>query len=146
MSVVQDLSRAEYVRQVLLTSPYFVSAGSIDIAYLGMETERYSIQTEPLQPVVRKYLRKGATKQFGCYLVGRQNVISDAQRMQVERMYDDLSQWIANLQRGDMPPMSRTNQEVQRLEIVGGHYMSHRDMDFEAAVYRLQLVLHYFER
>lgn len=141
------MSNAAYVREVLLECPHIV-AGPFDMAidFLEPYPMRYSIEGEPVAPVVRQYLGGDTLRRFSFALCARLDVDSDDARAGNAKHYEDLSLWLEGQTRARRLPPMAGGATARQMLAVGAPYLSERDGDNSTAVYMMQIELTYYQK
>lgn len=141
------MSLAEYVREVLLGCPV-IEASRLDIQIdrVGTSPTEYSIDAEPGQQVVKRYLNGDTVRRFAFALTARFPILTDAIRAENGKVYEALSLWLEECsRRRRLPPMDE-GMTAQRMAATGSAYLLEQAKDSDSAIYQMQMELIYYSR
>lgn len=139
------MSIVEAVRAWLRTYPP-LSDGRLGVDFLPETAKTYSVDTEPVQPVVKRYLDGSSVRQFAFVLSSRE-FHSDliAQNMENSAFYENFSGWVAQQNRAKCLPELGEWRTAHRVEVTSPGY-PFQVYEEGTARYQIQLKLIYFEK
>lgn len=118
----------------------------MQIDFLGLPPVQYSIEAEPTQQVVKRYLGGDTVRRFSFALCARYDVLMDADRAANAENYEKLSLWLEEqTRRRRLPPMDE-GAAAERIEATGSVYLAEREDDNNAARYQMQIELLYHQK
>lgn len=139
------MSTIEYVRQALLLCPLIEEAPDMRISFLGGSALQYSIEAEPGDAVVKRYLNGDSVRRAVFALLARRSVILDSDRAANAECFEQLAAWLEQRTRlREWPPMDN-GCTARRLVAVGAPYVNERSDDGDTATYLMQLELTYYK-
>lgn len=133
--------KIEKIRDYFNTCPLLDSRARLNINYLGVDAIEYSIYTDTIDPVYKRYADGGAIKQIG-FTFTTLNYHSAELMQQIENsgFYDEFAEWIErNNDKGILPDI----EGALRIEILTNGYLISAEAD--TAQYQIQLKLLYME-
>lgn len=142
------MSNAEYVKSVLMTCPIITDeVGDIDLHISQIDTDpvNYSIEAEPTEQIVKRYLGGDSVKRFTFSLLARKQSFTDADRAQNSDVYDQLSQWLETQTRlRKLPPMDG-GKTPQSMIALGNGYVLEGGPDNNNMLYQCTCELIYLQ-
>ena len=141
------MSIAKYVQKFLLTSPFItVSPFDMQIDFVGETPTQYSIEAEPVHPVVKRYLTGDTIRQFVFSLVQRADIITDDVRSSNNDNYEKLSLWLEQQTKSRALPPMEDEARAMKIEAIGAQYVLERAEDNSSALYMMQCALTYYQK
>lgn len=135
---------AEYARAVLLQCPAIADTSpDMFINSLGENPLQFSIEPEPVNPYVKRYVGGDALRRFSFSLASTQYIISDADRTAVETLHEALTDWL--LQQHRRLPIMGAGKQARSMLVIGGGYLYERAEDNNTAQYAIQIELQYYQ-
>lgn len=141
------MSLAKYIAELLLTCPY-ITTGKLDMHVDNTESKpvNYSIDSEPINAIVKSYLNGDAQKQYTFSLTAQKDTFSDEDRISNAGVYESLSRWMEQITRShSLPPMDE-GQQPMKLEALDSVYLLERAEDNDTGLYAMQCRLTYYEK
>lgn len=139
------MSLTQYTLDLLNTYPG-LTAGEIHVDMVQENPVNFSIQPEPVTPVVKKYRGGDSIRLFSFQLMARQYTTSDTERIFNATLYEDLSMWLETQSRGRLLPDMGEARTAQKIEAVGSGYLQEREEDANTAIYTMQIQLKYYQK
>ena len=116
----------------------------INIDYLPEKNREYTIDTITCDPVIRKYIRGPALKQYLFAFGSREAYGSDAlQNLANSGFYEQFAKWLDTQTKTKNFPSMELNQKPTRIEAQSSGYLFNSDT--ETARYQIQCWLVYYE-
>ncbi len=113
---------------------------AVDVDYLGKNSDCYSLDPLPAEPIVKKYAGGGCMKQYAFIIAGRERYGLGKNRDNAA-FYERLEAWIEEKNRkGELPDLGK-GRTAQMLEVTASGYMFEEDI--QSAGYHLQCRLIY---
>jgi hypothetical protein len=110
------------------------------------EQEIYSIEPEPVNPIVRQYVRGEADKRFAFSLLSWESRLTEEKRVANYQIYGQLAEWFEEITRsGLFPPMGGKREPI-RIAVTGNGYMHDTSNDNDTCQYLMQIEFVYHER
>lgn len=135
------MKKIEAIRNYFNTCPLLDEEARISIDYVGSEAIEYSIYSNPVTPIIKRYVDGGKLKQYG-FVFSTLNYYSAelAQQLENSGFFEDFEEWIENNNENEVLP------EVEgaiKVEILTQGYLMNQEAD--TASYQIQLRLIYKE-
>lgn len=119
-----------------------IQGEKVDVDFLGKDSDSYSIDTVPCDPIVKKYASGGSMKQYCFILAGRERY-GMGRNCSNAAFYEKLAAWIEEKnKKGELPEIG-VGKTVQFIEVTASGYMFEEDV--QSAGYHLQCRLVYTE-
>lgn len=139
------MSLVEAVRAWLRTYPP-LSDGRLGVDFLPEDAQTYSVDTEPVQPVIKWYMDGSAVKQFAFVLASREfHADAIAQNIENSAFYDEFARWVERQNRARSLPALDDGRTARKIEVTSSGY-KFLAYDEGVARYQIGLRLTYFER
>lgn len=139
------MSIVEAIRAWLRTYPPLAD-GRLGVDFLPEDAQTYSVDTEPVQPVVKRYMDGSAIKQYAFVLASREfHADAITQNIESSAFYDAFSSWVERQNRARIFPVLEAGRTARRIEVTSSGY-PFQAYDEGTARYQIQLRLTYFER
>lgn len=135
------MKKIEAIRSYFNTCPLLDDEARLSIDYRGSEAIEYSIYSNPVNPIVKKYVDGGALKQYS-FVFSTLSYYSPELSQQLENsgFFEEFERWIENNNRtGKLPNVSG----AIKVEILTSGYLMNAEAD--TASYQIQLRLLYRE-
>lgn len=139
------MSIVEAIRAWLRTYPPLAD-GRLGVDFLPEDAQTYSVDTEPVQPIVRRYMDGSALKQYAFILASREfHADAIAQNIDNSAFFDAFSSWVERQNRARNFPVLDCGRVARKIEIASSGY-PFQAYDEGTARYQIQLRLIYFEK
>ena len=134
----------ESIREYFDKCPLLKADAKLNLDYLGLEEVEYGIYSEPVNPVIKKYVDGDELKQH-TFVFAVKNLMSDSYITQLENIsfFDKFIQWIEENNKQRNLPKLEGKRQAQRLEILTNGYLIAQDEG--KAQYQIQMRLIYKE-
>lgn len=134
----------ESIREYFDKCPLLKADAKLNLDYLGLEDVEYGIYSEPVNPVIKKYVDGDELKQH-TFVFAVKNLMSDSYITQLENIsfFDKFIQWIEENNKQRNLPKLEGKRQAQRLEILTNGYLIAQDEG--KAQYQIQMRLIYKE-
>lgn len=134
----------ESIREYFDSCPLLKADAKLNLDYLGLEEVEYGIYSEPVNPVIKKYVDGDELKQH-TFVFAVKNLMSDSYITQLENIsfFDRFIQWIEQNNKQRKLPQLEGKRQAQRLEILTNGYLIAQDEG--KAQYQIQMRLIYKE-
>lgn len=117
----------------------------VNVEYLKEDAKNYSIESEPVEPVVKRYLDGSAVKQFAFIFSSREaygrEVLDNLANC---GFYEDFADWLGQCNREKKFPDIGEGREVTQIVAITTPYMF--DTSETTAKYQIQVVMKYFQK
>lgn len=134
----------EAIRNYFLNCPLISSDYKINVDYLGVESVEYTIDSAPVEPILKRYADGGALKQYVFVFGSREYYGADTlQNMENSGFYQKFSEWIENQSDLGNLPLLNGGKVAKRIETTTQGYLF--DAGDDSAKYQIQLRLTYYE-
>lgn len=139
------MSLVEAIRAWLRTYPPLTD-GRLGVDFLPENAQTYSVDAEPVQPVVKRYMDGSAVKQFAFVLASRE-FSSDAIAQNVENsaFYDAFARWVERQNGARSLPALDDGRTARKIEVTSSGY-KFLAYDEGVARYQIGLKLTYYEK
>ena len=134
----------ESIREYFDSCPLLKADAKLNLDYLGLEEVEYGIYSEPVNPVIKKYVDGDELKQH-TFVFAVKNLMSDSYITQLENIsfFDRFIQWVEQNNKQRKLPQLEGKRQAQRLEILTNGYLIAQDEG--KAQYQIQMRLIYKE-
>ena len=134
----------ESIREYFDSCPLLKADAKLNLDYLGLEEVEYGIYSEPVNPVIKKYVDGDELKQH-TFVFAVKNLMSDSYITQLENIsfFDRFIQWVEQNNKQRKLPQLEGKRQTQRLEILTNGYLIAQDEG--KAQYQIQMRLIYKE-
>lgn len=134
----------ESIREYFLECPYLEDDVRLNIDFLGDKALEYGIYTEPINPLIKRYVDGDELKQFA-FIFTTKSVMSGDLITQLENsaFFDNLIEWIEAQNYKKIYPKLDGERYPTKLEIVTNGYLSSADVG--TGQYQIQMRLVYME-
>ena len=134
----------ESIREYFDSCPLLKADAKLNLDYLGLEDVEYGIYSEPVNPVIKKYVDGDELKQH-TFVFAVKNLMSDSYITQLENIsfFDRFIQWVEQNNKQRKLPKLEGKRQAQRLEILTNGYLIAQDEG--KAQYQIQMRLIYKE-
>nr|DAS83765.1 MAG TPA: Minor capsid protein from bacteriophage [Caudoviricetes sp.] len=134
----------ESLREYFDGCPLLKADAKLNLDYLGLEDVEYGIYSEPVNPIIKKYVDGDELKQH-TFVFAVKNLMSDSYITQLENIsfFDKFIQWIEENNKQRNLPKLEGKRQAQRLEILTNGYLIAQDEG--KAQYQIQMRLIYKE-
>lgn len=134
----------ESIREYFDDCPLLKADAKLNLDYLGLEEVEYGIYSEPVNPVIKKYVDGDELKQH-TFVFAVKNLMSDSYITQLENIsfFDRFIQWVEQNNKQRKLPQLEGKRQAQRLEILTNGYLIAQDEG--KAQYQIQMRLIYKE-
>lgn len=132
------------VREYFLECPLIGWDKQVHVDYLGVEEVEYTIDSVPVEPVLKMYADGGALKQFVFVFGSREYYGSDVlQNMENSGFYERFSNWLEEQSNSGALPKLSGNKVARKIEATTQGYLF--DSSEAMARYQIQCRLTYYE-
>lgn len=130
------------VKKYIETCP-LLKRGKINVNYLGDEPVKYSIDTVPASPVVKRYTDGGELRQFLFVFASREAYDANAlENMKVSQFFEEFENWVSTQDiKRIYPVFDDKKLTATKIETVTSGYMY--DVTRTTARFQIQLKLTY---
>ena len=134
----------ESIREYFDKCPLLKADAKLNLDYLGLEEVEYGIYSEPVNPVIKKYVDGDELKQH-TFVFAVKNLMSDSYITQLENIsfFDRFIQWVEQNNKQRKLLQLEGKRQAQRLEILTNGYLIAQDEG--KAQYQIQMRLIYKE-
>lgn len=121
-----------------------LTGGVLNVDFLPEEAATYSIDSVPVQPVVKQYMDGSSVRQFA-FTLSTRTYYGEFVRQQLDNLafFENIESWIAaQIRAGNLPTLP-TGRTAKKLEVTSSGYVFAADT--ETAQYQIQLALTYYQ-
>ncbi len=131
------------LRTYFISCP-FLRDGPFRVDSLGPEATEYTIETVPLDPILKSYADGASLRQYGFVLASKEHFGLDvAQNIDNSQFYEELCEWIETQNKERKLPILGNNLSPQEIKILTHGYVL--DATEDTARYQIQLKLIYYK-
>lgn len=131
------------VRTFLKTCP-LLKGGKINVNYLGEKPARYSVDTVPTDPVIKKYASGDSLRQFLFVFASRECYDeNELENMDTAKFYEEFGAWIEEQEKNGVYPELADGLRPARIEVLTSGYLF--DSDERTARFQIQCRLIYYK-
>lgn len=134
----------ESVKNFILKCPYLDELARVNVDFLPEKPETYSIEEEPAQTVVKRYLDGSSQRQFLFVFAARLNY-SDEVRNNIENsgFFEDFADWLEKCTENDNLPLMADGLTAEKIEAISSGYLFDISGDLSNSRYQIQCRLIY---
>lgn len=133
------------VREYISTCPFLNEFARINVEYLDHETDSYTVDALPGEPLVQRYLNGDSEKQFLFTLSSREAYGPDVlQNLENSGFYDRFADWLeAESRTGNLPELPEGKEALSIRAVSQGFVFQ---TEFDAAQYQIQCKVLYYQK
>ena len=134
----------ESVRSFIENCPCFDELARVNVDFLPENPDTYSIEEEPSQPVLKRYLDGSSQRQFVFVFASRLNY-SDEVRNNISNsgFYEDFAAWLEESTENENLPEMANGYSPEKIEALSSGYLFDISGDLSNARYQIQCRLIY---
>jgi len=134
----------EKIREYFLDCPILDEYARLNIDFLGVEPTQYTIEGQPVNPVIQKYVDGGVLKQYVFVFGSREYYGADVlQNIENSGFYEQFSSWLdEQSEKGNLPKLEG-GKKALKIEALTTGYLFNASED--NARYQIQCRLIYYE-
>lgn len=123
----------------------FNNAIKVNVNYLGADTDTYSIEEVPVEPIVKKYVNGDSVRQYAFIFTSRQPYGVDVlTNIDNSGFYEKFADWIENQNDNEIFPLLDNGLEPLKIEVTSTGYAFAVTED--TAQFQIQLRLKYLKK
>jgi len=117
----------------------------VNVEHLEEDDKSYSIESEPIKPVVKRYLDGSAVKQFAFVFASREAYGREVlENLENCGFYEDFADWIEECDANKKYPDIGEGREVTKLAVTTTPYVF--DTSMTTAKYQIQVLMRYYQK
>ena len=136
------------LRDYIRTCPHldtFNNAIKVNVNYLEPNTDTYSIEEVPIEPIVKRYVNGDSIRQYAFVFTSREPYGIDVlQNIDNSGFYEKFADWIENQNDNEIFPLLNNGLEPLEIKVTSTGYVI--DVSEDTARYQIQLRLKYFKK
>ena len=134
----------EKIREYFLNCPILDEYARLSIDFLGVEPTQYTIEGQPVNPVIQKYVDGGALKQYVFVFGSREYYGADVlQNIENSGFFERFAEWVEEQsEKGNLPELEGNKQAISMEVLTSGYLFSASE---DNARYQIQMRLIYYE-
>lgn len=134
----------EKIREYFLNCPILDEYARLNIDFLGVEPTQYTIEGQPVNPVIQKYVDGGALKQYVFVFGSREYYGADVlQNIENSGFFERFAEWVEEQsEKGNLPELEGNKQAISMEVLTSGYLFSASE---DNARYQIQMRLIYYE-
>lgn len=131
------------IRTFIISCPY-LQEGAMGVDFLGEDPISYSIQSVPVQPIIKKYVNGDCEKQYVFTLSSRESYGADViQNMENSGFYERFAEWLdEQTLEGNLPELKGNKSSIKIEALTTGYAFQTSE---DTAQYQIQCRLVYFK-
>lgn len=134
----------ESIRNYFLNCPLISDEYRINVDYLGVDAVEYTIDSVPVEPILKKYADGGALKQYVFVFGSREYYGADTlQNMENSGFYQLFSEWLEEQNNISNLPKLNNGKIAKSIEATTQGYLF--DASEDSGKYQIQVRLTYYE-
>lgn len=134
----------EKIREYFLNCPILDEYARLNIDFLGVEPTQYTIEGQPVNPVIQKYVDGGALKQYVFVFGSREYYGADVlQNIENSGFFERFAEWVEEQSEKENLPELEGNKQAISMEVLTSGYLFSASED--NARYQIQMRLIYYE-
>lgn len=136
------------LRNYIRTCPHldtFNNAIKVNVNYLEPNTDTYSIEEVPIEPILKRYVNGDSIRQYAFIFTSREPYGVDVlQNIDNSGFYEKFADWIENQNNKEIFPLLNDGLEPLEIKVTSTGYAFAATED--TAQFQIQLRLKYFKR
>ncbi|MRM91223.1 chloramphenicol resistance protein [Faecalicatena contorta] len=117
----------------------------VNVEYLKDDEKNYSIESEPIDPIIRKYMDGSAIKQFAFIFSSRESYGREViENLSNCGFYEEFAEWLEECDKGRTYPDIGEKREVMRVKASTTPYVF--DTSETTAKYQIQVIMKYYQK
>lgn len=134
----------ESVKNFILTCPFLVELAAVNVDFLPDSPDTYSIESVPVNSVIRTYLDGSQERQF-VFVFASRLYYSDETKNNIENsgFYENFSDWLDEQTKCGNLPIMREGLTPTKIEAMSSGYLFDISGDLSNARYQIQCRLTY---
>jgi len=134
----------EKIREYFLNCPILDEYAKLNIDFLGVEPTQYTIEGQPVNPVIQKYVDGGALKQYVFVFGSREYYGADVlQNIENSGFFERFAEWVEEQsKKGNLPELDGNKKAISMEVLTSGYLFSANE---DNARYQIQCRLIYYE-
>ena len=150
MKRTADKKIMEGIREFIKGCPclqIYLSAlkSDVNVEYLEDDEKNYSIESEPVDPVVKRYMDGSAVKQFAFIFSSRESYGREViENLSNCGFYEKFSEWLEECEKARTYPDIGNGREVMRIRAATTPYVF--DTSESTAKYQIQVTMKYYQK
>lgn len=136
------------LRNYIRTCPHldtFNNAIRINVNYLEPNTDTYSIEEVPIEPILKRYINGDSVRQYAFIFTSREPYGVDVlQNIDNSGFYEKFADWIENQNNNEIFPLLDNGLEALEIKVTSTGYAFAVTED--TAQFQIQLRLKYFKK
>lgn len=134
------------IKEYIEKCPYLSEfSRGININFLDDEISSYSIETIPVNPIIKRYVDGSSIRQYLFLFCSKESYGQEVlQNIQNSGFFEKLTLWIEENNKQGILPNLNDGQEAIKIEVLTTGYPFQTDVD--RARYQIQLKLEYFQK
>lgn len=150
MVIKEDKKIMDGIREFVKSCPYIETyletlKTDVNVEFLPESEKNYSIESEPINPIIREYLDGSARKQFAFVFSSRESYGREViENLSNCGFYEQFSDWIEECNRKGVFPDIGNKREVTRIKVTTTPYVF--DTSETTAKYQIQVNIQYYQK
>lgn len=134
------------IKEYIEKCPYLSEfSRGININFLDDEISSYSIETIPINPIIKRYVDGSSIRQYLFLFCSKESYGQEVlQNIQNSGFFEKFTLWIEENNKQGILPNLNDGQEAIKIEVLTTGYPFQTDVD--RARYQIQLKLEYFQK
>ena len=136
------------LRDYIRTCPHldtFNNSIKINVNYLEPETDTYSIEEVPIEPILKTYVNGDSIRQYAFIFTSREPYgVDELQNIDNSGFYEKFADWIENQNNNEIFPLLTNRLEPLEIKVTSTGYAFAVTED--TAQFQIQLRLKYFKK
>lgn len=118
---------------------------SVVVESLGSDIKSYMIQSEPVNPIVRRYMDGTSIRQFAIAFSSRESYGQETlQNIENSGFHEEFIGWVEKCKKDKNMPYFGANREVTKVTVTTTPYVF--DTTATTAQYRMQMLFTYYQK
>lgn len=141
------MSLIEYIVKLMASCPH-ISLASEEMQIDGVDetAPNYSIDNEPVNTIVKRYLNGDAIRQFTFALTSRKSTFTNEEKAKNTGLFEDVTNWMERQTRLRKLPGIDAQRRPIKLEALDSGYPLEMAEDNNSGLYAMQCRLTYYEK
>lgn len=141
------MSLVEYIVQLMAACPHIaIESTEMHVDGVDENAPGYSIDNEPVNTIVKRYLNGDAIRQFTFALTSRKDTFTNEEKAQNTFLFEEVTNWMEQQTRLRRLPVLDVDRRPMKLEALDSGYPLEMSEDNNSGLYAMQCRLTYYEK
>lgn len=141
------MSLVEYIVKLMAACPHIaIASAEMHVDGVDENVPGYSIDNEPVNTILKRYLNGDMLRQFTFALTSRKSTFTDEEKAKNTALFENVTRWMEQQTRLRRLPSMDEGQRPMKLEALDSGYPLEMAEDNNSGLYAMQCRLTYYEK